>query len=302
MKIRIDDLGTDRNTLIGNLKATDYEPVLHNNGKLFIRFKYDGMLDQLAADMHRNIEENNDNVVVIEGAEGSGKSNLAYWICKKFNPDFDMNQDYVYDFETFKKKISSGKDQHGCFWLDETSNLANNRDWNTQNNKHMIELLEMMRSRKWTLVMCIPHKERLDVYIRENRIKYQLTCAPYRFKNSGIIKRGVFELQKKNIYGHMQHVGYGTYDKIPKEEAAIYEALKLRSQETKINEIVYGEEKPGQKYKKMYEEQCKKNREAMLCLSQSGVETEHIMQLFGYTDRHQYYNAITKAKQEREKA
>ena len=51
----------------------------------------------------------------------------------------------------------------------------------------------------------------------------------------------------------------------------------------------------------MDQDRCKKERDIMLSMSQSGVDHEHIMSLFGYTDRQQYYNAIGKAKKEREK-
>ena len=301
MKIVIDDIGDTRHTLIGDMKVIDTNIVRHGNGKIFIRYLYENLLDKLAEDMRKNIADHYDNIVVVQGPEGSGKSNMAYWGCKKFDPDFDISKAYIYDFDKFKEILAHGELKNKTFWLDETSNMANNRDWNTTSNKDLIEYLEMMRSKNQTLFCCIPHYERLDIYIRENRIRYLITCKPLKFDNCGLIKRGAFELQKKDEYGAMRHVGYGLYDRIPEEESAIYEQIKLESQQKKIDEIVNRDKKDGSKYKRMYEDRCKKERDIMLSMSQSGVDHEHIMSLFGYTDRQQYYNAIGKAKKEREK-
>ena len=301
MKIKnITEIGEYRNTRLGELKVLDRTLILHGNGKIFVRYLYEDLLQALAEDMHKNIADHNDNIAIIEGPEGSGKSACSYWLCNIFNPEFDIKTDYIYDFDTFTEILAHRDITKKTFWLDEMSNMANNRDWNTIENKNLVEFLEMMRSKSITFCGCIPHYERLDVYIRENRIRYLITCKPYKFDDCGLVRRGIFELQKKDEYGIMQHVGYGTYNKIPDDAAKIYEEIKLQSQQKKIEEIVNkGKDKNGGKYKKMYEERCKKERDIMLTMSQSGVDSKHIMDLFGYTDQQQYYNAITKARKER---
>lgn len=301
MKIITDEIGDVRHTLIGDMKIIDTKIVRHSNGKIFIRYLYDNLLDKLAQDMKKNIEDHYDNIVIVQGAEGSGKSNLAYWGCKKFDKNFEIEKGYVYDFDTFKDILAHQNLKGRTFWLDETSNMANNRDWNTSNNKDLVEFLEMMRSKSITFFGCIPHYERLDIYIRENRIRYLITCQPLQFDQRGLLKRGAFELQKKDEFGVMRHVGYGLYDKIPEDDSKIYEDIKLESQQKKIDEIVNRDKKDGSKYKKMYEERCKKERGIMLTMSESGIDHDHIMQLFGYDDRQQYYNAIGKAKKDRER-
>ena len=302
MIISIEDVGEPRKTMIGVMKAIDCEPVVHGNGKLFVRYLYDGMLKKLGEDMRQNVADHNDNVVVIEGGEGSGKSNLAYWVCKAYDPDFSIEDGYVYDFDTFKERIAEKNIRGRCFWMDETSNLANNRDWNSTNNKHLIEFVEMMRSKNLCLVMCIPHKERLDVYLRENRIRYLLKTSPLHWRERGKVRRGTFELSKRNDYDEMQHVGYGTYQIIPEDDKKLYETIKLESQQKKIDEIISGadDKRPGAKYKKMYEDGQRKQRRIMLAMQQSGIDNEHIMSLFEITDSHQFYNQIVKAKKEAE--
>lgn len=303
MIIRIEDVGKERRTEIGVMRSIDYMPVIHNNGKLFVRYLYDNALQKLGEDMRRNVADNNDNFVCIEGGEGSGKSNLAYWVCKAYDPTFNIEDNYVYDFDTFKEKISSGDINGKCFWMDEMSNLANNRDWNSTANKHMIEFVEMMRSKSIMFCCCIPHHERLDVYLRENRIRYLLKCSPLQWTERGKVARGTFEISKRNDFGMIKHVGYGCYDQIPPEDKKIYERIKIESQQKKIDEIVNGgDDRRGSKYKKMYEDGQRQKREIMLRMQESGIDNQHIMDLFGYTDSHQFYNQIVKARHEREAA
>ena len=302
MKIKgITEIGESRNTRIGEMKVIDRTMVRHRNGKIFIRYLYEGMLEKLAEDMRKNIVDDKDNVIIVEGPERSGKSNMAYWGCKTFDPDFDMRMNYIYDFDKFVEIIADRDIRNETFWLDEMSNLANNRDWNSTDNKPLVEFFEMMGSKQINFFGCIPHHERLDVYIRENRIRYLITCQPFAFDIRGLVRRGIFELQKIDDYGKLQHVGYGTYPKIPDEDKEIYESIKFESQQKKIEEIVArGKDKNGSKYKKMYEERCKKERDIMLKMSESGIDSDHIMGLFGYSDKQQYYNMITKARKERE--
>ncbi len=303
MIIKIEDVGKDRKTSIGVMRSIDYKPVIHNNGKLFVRYLYENALQKLGEDMRRNVADHNDNFVCIEGGEGSGKSNLAYWVCKAYDPNFSIEDNYVYDFDTFKEKISKGNINGKCFWMDEMSNLANNRDWNSTANKHMIEFVEMMRSKSIMFCCCIPHHERLDVYLRENRIRYLLKCSPLQWTFAGKVARGTFEISKRNDFGEIKHVGYGKYDVIPKEEKIIYERIKMESQQKKIEEIVNGgDDRRGSKYKKMYEDGQRQKREIMLRMQESGIDNQHIMDLFGYSDSHQFYNQITKARHEREAA
>lgn len=299
MKIRTDENGGKNSTVIGMGVIQDSTIIVHGSGKPFVRYLYSNMMDLLIEDFKRNIAAQYDNVIVIEGGEGKGKSNLAWEICKRFDPDVVMEDCYVYDFDDLKNKILSlkGEDKGKIFWLDETSNMANNRAWMTQNNQYLVQILEMMRSRGWTLCLNIPSMDRLDLYIREYRYKYRLTCASGKFDHSEWKDRGYFEVHKK-IDGEEKHIGYGEYHKMSDEDAAIYAKIKDSSQMKKFDEILQGDKKPGARYKAMYEEERKKQRNIMLRMSQSGIDSKHIMDLFGYDDPQQYYNAISKAKRE----
>lgn len=298
MRIELDGIGDSRRTDIGTSVIEDVDVIRYPSGKVFVRYLMKDFIEVLAKDMHRNIGDHFDNVVVVEGPEGSGKSNLAWSVCKAFDPDFDVTTQYVYSAEDFREKLKQGGDQRGVFWMDEGSNIANNRDWQSVDNKDFVSILEMMRSRGWTLVFCIPTSERLDVYIREHRIRYLLRCGPMQFsKDEAEVPRGYFELKKKDPYGRFRIAGYGKFSPIPDDVKAVYEKMKLEAQQKKIEEVTHRDEKPGAKYKAMYEDSRKQMDEIMLRLYDGkGLDKAHLMDLFGIDNEKTFHNRISKAR------
>ena len=214
---------------------------LYPSGKIYIRYLYDDLLQRLAEEMHENIENDFDNVVCIWGAEGSGKSVLAYWLAKTYDPDFDMAKSYVYSFDDLLNKIhDSDADEGSIFWLDEATNISNNRDWMIRDNKTFIKMLEMFRSRKWTLLLCIPDFNRLDVYLREQRIRFSLHAEILAWQGSPEKKRGYFELRRvdvRNAYRQEEVVGFGKFPNIPEGDREKYAEIKSMTQNSMLQEM-----------------------------------------------------------------
>lgn len=211
------------------------------SGKIYIRYLLDGLLDQLVREMHENVENDFDNVIGIWGREGTAKSTLGYWVLKKFCPDFDMEQCYVPSFEDLLKKIHDSNAREGAvFWLDEATNLASNRDWMNVDNKTFIKILEIFRSRKWTLILCIPDINRLDKYLREQRIRYTLHTEILDWESNPNKMRGYAELRRVDVQSNFrseQVVGYLKFPDIPPEDKAKYLAIKKSTQEDIIEEM-----------------------------------------------------------------
>lgn len=299
MIINVSDPGEIRRTEIGDCEVLDHKIIRYPNGKIFVRYLYKNLLEKLAEDMHRNISRGYDNVIGTEGPEGSGKSNLAWQCCRRYDPDFDFNTQYVYSMEEFKQKLNAGDDVHAVFWCDEATYMANNREWQSQDNRDLVTMLEMMRSRGWTLNMCIPTVERLDVYIREHRLRYILRCGPAEFDRAGGYKeRGFFELLRRNAAGKMIHVGYGTFDPMPEDVKLEYEKRKLASQQIKIKEVVESKG-AGAKYKAKWEAQCKLTRAAMLYMHENKLMSDDdLMAFFGYENKGTFANALSRSRKE----
>ena len=301
MRMNIAGPGETWKTPIGDIPVLDYQVWNHNSGKIFIRYLLEDLLGVLAEDMRKNIRDDYDNVVVVDGGEGSGKSNLMYQLLIRYDPAFDIERGYTYDADAFKKKIREGGDIGRTFWMDEGSIIANNRDWNSQQNKGFVKTLETCRSRHYTLGICIPAFDRLDVYIREHRVRYLLHCEPMTFTEGGFKQRGYCEVRKKNdVTGALELIGYAEYDKMPEDVAKQYKEMKLASQD-KLFQDLYGEDaddSPGAKYKRKYEEAEKKQNRIMLSLYNAGTSIEELQEMFEIDNRKTLQNRLSKARTE----
>lgn len=299
MRILIPDDGeeTIENPLMGALRVKDYKVIQWRlSGKIFVRYLIDDLLGSLAKDMRTNVDQDYDNVVVVYGGEGSGKSNLAWALCRAYDEDFSL-KNYAYNEEDFKEQIR--KDVSGkTIWMDEGSNIASNREWNTRGNKNIVLFMETMRSKGATFVVCIPTIDRLDIYLRENRARYLLHCMPMSFDKTGKKARGYFELKKRDPdSGKMKLIGYGEYPPMDPSDKVRYEAVKTASQEKITKKILDGDGmKEGGKYKGMYEDKCKNMDSVMLALYESGYDREGLMQLFGIKNKQTFANRLSKAR------
>ena len=297
-RIRIEGVGEMRRTRIGDCRVKDAHLNIYRSGKFFVQYLLDDLLKELADDMRCNVMADYDNVVMIEGGEGSGKSNLAWQLIEAFNPGFDIRQTYVYNMDGIRERFAAEDYGGGTFWMDETSQIASNRNWQSDDNKDLVSILEVCRSKHFSLVGCIPSISRADIYLREYRMRYLLRCRPMKFDKIGYKPRGFFELLKRNNEsGQMEHVGYGQYDPMPPEAKEIYEPIKAEFQERFRQKIAEGKEKGG-KYKEKYQDVQNKNTEIMFKLHDRGViSDEDLMDLFGYENKKTFQNALSRARQ-----
>lgn len=295
MKIKASDIGSVRHTVIGDLTVKDFSIVHHASGKPFIRYLCDGLLEALAKDMKNNVSADYDNLVIIEGNEGSGKSNFTWECCKALNPEFDFKRQLTYTVDDLKTRLQDGDDKHSVFWLDEAYDIANKRDWNTDRNKMFVTLLVKMRSRGWTLMMDVPRFEDMDVYIRDHRARYVVTCCPCEFEHTGYKERGFFELKKRDKTGRWQHIGYGSYDRMPEDVDAEYRSVKEQSQDRSLKALAENDTSPGARYRKKYEDQSKRLNKAVMLLYDAGVSREDIMTTLGISQK-TFYTMLEKGK------
>ena len=295
-RIKIDSSGSVKKTRIGECEVLDTQLQMYPSGKFFIQYLYKDLLEKLAEDMHRNVRADYDNVVMIEGGEGSGKSNLAYQVIKAYNPDFDIKQTYVYNMDGIRERFAAEDYGGDTFWMDETSQIASNRNWQSEDNKDLVSILEVCRSKHFSLIGCIPSITRADIYLREYRMRYLLRCRPMKFPRIGYKPRGIFELLKRdNETGKMKHIGYGLFDPMPDDQKQIYEPIKADFQEKFRIKISEKKEKGG--YKEKYQQVQNEKTDIMAKLHDRGlVSDDDLMELFGYDQKKTFQNAISRAR------
>lgn len=296
-RIRIESKGDCNQTRIGDCRILDAQLQTYRSGKFFIQYLYEDLLQKLAEDMHKNVRADYDNVVMIEGGEGSGKSNLAWQVINAYDPGFDVSRTYVYNMDGIRERFAAEDYGGGIFWMDETSQIASNRNWQSEDNKDLVSILEVCRSKHFSLVGCIPSITRADIYLREYRMRYLLRCHPMKFPTLGYKPRGIFELLKRNNEnGKMQHVGYGTFDPMPDDQKQIYEPIKADFQEKFRIKISEKKDKGG--YKEKYQQVQNEKTDIMAKLHDRGLVSDaDLMELFGYDQKKTFQNALSRARQ-----
>lgn len=300
VRILLDDVGKTRRTKIGDCTIMDEHLMIYpKSGKFFVQYLYEDLLDKLIEDMHKNVSSDFDNVVIITGGEGSGKSNMAWDILNKYSPGFDMKDTYVYNMDGIRERFGKKDYGGGLFWMDESSQIASNRNWQSDDNKDLVSILETSRSKGFTIVGCVPLLDRLDIYLRDTRMRYNIICRPMSFPKLGYKKRGYFELYKRNDETlKMDHVGYGLFDAMPGEAKEIYEPIKADFQERFRLKIAEGKEKTGGKYKEKYNQVQNEKTDIMTKLHDLGlVDDSKLMDLFGYDNKKTFQNAMSRSRQ-----
>ena len=301
-RIKLENIGDSRKTPIGDAEIMDLNFVQHRSGKYFTQYLYKDLTELLVKDMHRNVAKDYDNVILATGGEGSGKSGVIYDVLRKYkgeswSDESDIPAAYTYNMEFMRERMQDNDWGCGMFWMDETTQIASNRDWQSSDNKDFVSMLETFRSKKFLFAGCAPKLERVDVYLRDFRMRYHIHVAPMAFSSTGYKPRGIYELEKRNPQsGEMEHVGYGLYPDMPESAKLVYLPLKEKCQDDLRQRISTGGK--GNKYKFMYETEKKRNNDIMLQLHDLKlVDDSQLMELFGYDNRGTFANALSTARQ-----
>lgn len=141
------------------------------------------------------MRNDNDNVVVIYGDEGDGKSTLAHLITTSLDPHFDTDAGLIFDWDDWDDMFDIDHGQR-VYWLDETINLAFNRDWNLSQNKRFAQVFRQNRYLCNTYIMCLPVFKELDKVFRESRTRYKID----------VLRRGRAEIKYRVKNRHTEQV------------------------------------------------------------------------------------------------
>ena len=293
MIVKTSEIGDYRPTPLGALQVADkHFKYYANSRKFYTQYLYGDLLVKLIRHMHNNIEDDFDNIVVVDGIEGSGKSSFTWSAAEVYQAYkhvqagetvapgqrfFDFEKQLTYTANELRDKLRNGDDKHSVFWLDEAYDIANKREWQSEKNQIMVKNLVKMRSRHWTLFMDVPRLEDMDVYIREHRARYWITCEyGMQFDNLGYVPRGIFHLRVRDRKtGRWVDSGYGQYPDMPSDVKKVYRQYKEASQDKDLQESAE-KEAPGAKYKGKYENERKRLAKTVQMLRNMGVPIDRI--------------------------
>ena len=113
-----------------------------------------------------------DAVIIADGGEGTGKSNILSIVCYIFSLKLNRrytSEDIYFDLDEMMKEIQSSKER--IFHFDEAALGAMAGDWQNQLQKKFIKMLMIARKRKHIICMAIPQFWRLNRYFAVDRSK-----------------------------------------------------------------------------------------------------------------------------------
>jgi energy-coupling factor transporter ATP-binding protein EcfA2 len=119
--------------------------------------------------IYLNLKKNYDEITIITGYEGSGKSVLASQIATTVSPQFTKNR-IGYDPSDLPacfKDVQKGD----TVWLDEGALFLFSRNATKKENKIIIQLLSIVRQMNLHLIICVPNFFVVDTYLRDHRVK-----------------------------------------------------------------------------------------------------------------------------------
>lgn len=133
------------------------------------------MAARLVGSLRYNRDNDNHNVVGIQGPPGIGKSTLGLGLALNLDPDFSI-ENVHYNRDEWADIIHAPK--KSIFILDEGANVAMNRTWMEKGQTRLMQILNMIRQRNHTLIWATPNVQRLDIVIREDLLTHKINCYP----------------------------------------------------------------------------------------------------------------------------
>lgn len=125
------------------------------------------------SELRHRMATDNDNVVVIDGYEGTGKSNLGILLAKTLNPSFDPARDCVFNHGDWQRIFNANLSRQ-VYLIDEGGNLLFSRDYASSDSKTFVKLLMQARILQSTIIIAMPNINWLEKYVREHRIRYRI--------------------------------------------------------------------------------------------------------------------------------
>lgn len=231
-----------------SIEVEDTDTVRYASGRVYVKYLYKGLHDRMVEDMKANVEEEFDNLVIVTGDEGSGKSNEAYYTAKAFDPDFDMSKSLVYSWGQFLQSVT--EDPQRVYWFDEAVLVAAGRDWMKESNKMLVKSLQIIRSMRLTIIMNIPSFDAIDVYIRTFRTRYMIKAHVMKWSGDKEARRGYAELfvpktkeERRALpkdalaEDYFRSVGFFRFPKMDGEAKSFYDLVKAKNQKEALMDM-----------------------------------------------------------------
>lgn len=195
---------------------------------------YLDLIAGLVAKLKRRIALNYQNVVLIVGSTGSGKSHLGVQIAEAMDPFFSLAGDYVYGPEDFADKIERSDYEPVCpvTLMDEGTLVFNKLDYQTKNGKDILKLLDISRTLGWTLIVIGPSMDEFNSKFLAVHVDYMIDAGAGPAVD-GYKRRGWFKIYRKHksLFSkvYWEPVAWGVFKPLTPAKKKEYDAYKERA-------------------------------------------------------------------------
>jgi len=139
---------------------------------------------------------NKDQVAIVSGDEGEGKSSFSLSLARTMNPNFNIWKHIVYtsSVDEYKEKYSY-MEKNGVLSVDEAIKLMYKMDFmkTDQKDLHKSFAADQRKEKHGVYFLNIPHLTDLQTYYRERRAKIWIELLPREYFEEGKVGAVVFK-------------------------------------------------------------------------------------------------------------
>lgn len=208
---------------------------------------YSDAYDMLVKTLVKRINSDQQNIILVEGETGSGKSsfclNLCLDIAKALKCGFDLDKDYIYSSTDLWNKLGDPYANPINFLDEGTVTLASNNAMQ-KSDKQIATLMDTMRSKHWTTIIASPSHLRINSTIRRDHASFKIRCTSENHPLVPGYGRGFFEcrrairheFKKDEPEWMMMYAGvFGDYPPLLRDE---YLKIKASRQDELMNKYI----------------------------------------------------------------
>jgi hypothetical protein len=184
-------------------------------------------------------KKDKDVVIVVDGAEGSGKSTLTFQLAKYVDPTFNLSR-VVFNADDFKEAVFRAK-KGQCIVYDEAFTGLSSRASLSGINRYLVSLMMQMRQKNLCVFVVLPTFFLLDKYVALFRTKALI----HVYETGG--RRGYFKVYSRKLKKFLFLQGRPTYSYLPKK-------IKVRKKGRFYGVFALGFEKEEEMYRKQKSE------------------------------------------------
>lgn len=204
-----------------------------------------------------SIKKDDDSVICVDGAEGSGKSVFAFQLAKLLDPDFDL-ENVCLNAETFQKRIIEAK-KGSCIVYDEAFTGLSSKSAISPINKALVEVMMEMRQKNLKVLIVLPTYFMLEKYVALFRTK----CLFHIYRKRGARGWWMYFGKKKKKLLYLLGKKFLSYSKPYSDRRGKFPAAYT------VNEAAYREKKANafsKKERSTKESRFKRHRDILLWL------------------------------------